>query len=70
MTAILLLAASQACSTNRYKKKFTSASRVGELQLYYTDANAAVLLQTVLMVQTRTFAVHVEGMICLWQSPV
>jgi hypothetical protein len=57
-------------SINRYKKKRTSASRVCEPQLYYTDANAAVLLQTVLMVQTRTFAVQVEGTICLWQPPV
>ena len=70
LTDILLLAASQAYSTYRYKKKFTSASRVGEPQLCYTDANAAILLRTLLMVQTRTFAVHVEGTICLWQSPV
>jgi hypothetical protein len=60
MTTILLLAASQAYNINRYKTKFTSVSRVGEPQLYYTDANAAVLLHTVLMVQTRTFAFHVE----------
>ena len=69
MKAILLFVASQAYGINRYRKKCTS-SRVGEPQLYYTDANAATLLQIVLMVQTRKFAVHVEGMICLWQSPV
>jgi hypothetical protein len=58
-----------AFSIDRYKKKVTLASRVREPHLYYKDANAAVLLQTALIMQTRTLALQVEKRICLEKSP-
>jgi len=70
---ILPLSRSVASTSPKYTHKNTTSQHavplhnlchtVCELQLSYTDANAAVLLQLVLMMQTCQFAVQFEPMI-------